>query len=217
VDALVAWITASATLAKNHRTMKIIKRSLFALAMGSIVVTQTGCFGDFALVKKVYNWNKDISDNKWVQELVFLGLSIIPVYAVASFLDVIIFNLIEFWSGTNPLAMNEGDYEMQLMTVKGEKYKMEATKDTFTTTQLSGKDKGVVRVMRFDRCDNTWKYSDADVCDRAVMTFLDERAENVRVYTDNGTVDLAVSEMTDSDALMARFGGCATGDLTCAK
>lgn len=31
--------------------MKIIKRSLFAMALGSLLVTQTGCFGEFALVR----------------------------------------------------------------------------------------------------------------------------------------------------------------------
>lgn len=197
--------------------MERIKKLFVGVGLAAILFTQSGCFGEFALVKKVYEWNDGISDDKFVKSVVFWVLNIIPVYGIAGFLDAILFNVIEFWSGTNPLAMREGDYEMQLLTVKGEQYRMEATKDTFTTTQLTGKDKGVVRIMRFDRCDNTWKYSDADVCDRAVMTFLDDRAENVRVYTDNGTMDMAVSEMTDNDALMARFGGCAPEGLTCAK
>lgn len=204
------------TLASNHNTMKIIKRSLFALAMGSIMVSQSGCFGEFALTRKVYEFHDEISDSKFVKSLLFWLVGGF-VYSITGFLDAVIFNLIEFWGGSNPLSMNEGDHEMQLMTVKGEEYKMEATKDTFTTTQLTGTDAGVVRVMRFDRCDMTWKYSDADVCDRAVMTFLDDRAENVRVYTDNGTMDLAVSELKDSEALFARFSGCSTGSLTCAK
>lgn len=204
-------------MATNHNTMKIIKRSLFALAMGSIMVSQSGCFGEFALVRKVYNWNDELSDSKFVKTLVFYVLTILPVYSIAGFLDIIIFNLIEFWGGSNPLSMNEGDYEMQQLTMKGEEFKVEATKDTFTTTQLTGTDKGEVRVLRFDRCDNTWKYSDANVCDHAIMTFLDDRAENVRVYTENGSIDLAVSEMTDSDVLMAKFGAPASGDAMCAK
>jgi hypothetical protein len=207
---------AIATLASNLKTMKTIKRSLFALAMGGILVSQSGCFGTFALTRKTYEFHDNLTDNKFVKSLLFW----IPggiVYGVVAFLDAVIFNLIEFWSGSNPLSMNEGDHEMQLLTLKGEDYKVEATKDTFTTTQLTGAEKGTVRIMRFDRCDNTWKYSDADVCDRAVMTFLDDRAENVRVYTDNGSVDMAAAELTDSDALMARFGAPVSGDAMCAK
>lgn len=186
--------------------MKFIKRTLFTLALGSLLVTQTGCFGEFALVKKVYDWNDGVTDNKFVKSLVFFALCVIPVYELAGFLDAVVFNLIEFWSGTNPLAMEEGDHEMQLMTMKGERFQVDVTKDTFTTTQLTGADQGVVRLLRFDRCDNTWKYSDADACERSIMTFLDDRAENVRVYTDNGSVDLAVAEMSNTDALMAKFG-----------
>lgn len=194
--------------------MKIIKRSLFALSMGSLLFTQTGCFGSFALVNKVYDWNDSVVDNKFVKTLLFYVLNIIPVYGIAGFIDVVILNLIEFWSGSNPLSMNEGDYEMQLVTVKGEEFKMEATKDTFTTTQLSGEKAGEVRVMRYDRCDNTWKYTDSKVSDMAVMSFIGGDADNIRVYTQNGSVDLTASDMADASVLASKFAAC---DLAMAK
>lgn len=194
--------------------MKIIKRSLFALSMGSLLITQTGCFGSFALVNKVYDWNDSVVDNKFVKTLLFYVLNIIPVYGIAGFIDVVILNLIEFWSGSNPLSMNEGDYEMQLVTVKGEEFKMEATKDTFTTTQLSGEKAGEVRVMKYDRCDNTWKYTDSKVSDMAVMSFIGGDADNIRVYTQNGSVDLTASDMADASVLASKFAAC---DLAMAK
>ncbi|AKU91496.1 hypothetical protein AKJ08_1883 [Vulgatibacter incomptus] len=43
---------------------------------------------------------------KWVQELVFLGLSFIPVYGLFLLGDAFIFNTIEFWTGHNPIAGN---------------------------------------------------------------------------------------------------------------
>lgn len=188
--------------------MKLIRKSAFILAMGSLIVSQSGCFGEFALVRKVYNFNQDVSSSKFVRSLLFWVMNIIPVYGVASFLDVIIFNLIEFWSGSNPLAMNEGDYEMQLVTYKGDEFKIEATKDTFTTTQLSGKKAGEVRVMKYDRCDNTWKYTDSNVQDMAVMTFLNGDADQMRVYTDNGPVDLTTEDMANAAVLNEKFGEC---------
>jgi hypothetical protein len=128
--------------------MKIIRKTALLFAMSSLVITQTGCFGEFALTRRVWEWNDDLSDSKFVKTLVFYVLNIIPVYGIASFIDVVILNLIEFWSGSNPMSMNEGDYEMQMATIKGEKFKMEATKDTFTTTQLTGTKAGEVRVMK---------------------------------------------------------------------
>ena len=178
------------------------------LAMSSLVITQTGCFGEFALVRKVYNWNEEVSPNKFVKTLVFYVLNIVPVYGIAGFIDVVILNLIEFWSGSNPLSMNEGDYEMQMATIKGEDFKIEATKDTFTTTQLSGDKSGEVRVMMFDRNDMTWKYSDSKVCEQPVLGFLDAQGNDVRLYTEFGTMDMAAADLADHDVLMAKLGDC---------
>ncbi|MBK8533234.1 MAG: DUF3332 domain-containing protein [Flavobacteriales bacterium] len=194
--------------------MKIIRKTALLFAMSTLVITQTGCFGEFALVRKVYEWNDNLSDSKFVKTLVFYVLNIIPVYGIASFIDVVILNLIEFWSGSNPLSMNEGDYEMQMATMKGDQFKMEATKDTFTTTQMTGEKAGEVRVMKFDRCDNTWKYTDSNVREAAIMTFVNGDADQIRVYTDNGSVDLTTADMADATALAAKFGGC---DLALAK
>lgn len=187
--------------------MKIIRKTAFVLALGSLTLTQTGCFGEFALVRKVYNWNQDIG-GKFVNTLVFYALNIIPVYGIASLVDFVILNLIEFWSGSNPVSMKEGDYEMQLTTIDGVDYKIEATKDTFTTTQLSGEKAGEVRVMKFDRTNKTWKYTDSEVCDQPVMTFLDDQADAIRVYTEKGAVDLTSEEMNDQTALDAKFASC---------
>jgi hypothetical protein len=187
--------------------MKIIRKTALVLAMSSLVVSQSGCFGEFALVRKVYNWNADIG-GKFVNTLVFYLLNIIPVYGIAGFVDFVILNLIEFWSGSNPMSMNEGDYEMQLATIKGVDYKIEATKDTFTTTQLSGDQAGEVRVMMFDRSDMTWKYSDSKVCEQPVLGFLDEQGDQLRLYTDMGTIDMAAADLKNENVLMAKLGEC---------
>ncbi len=185
--------------------MKTIQKTVFLLALGAFTITQTGCFGEFALTRKAYNWHDGVSSNKFVKSLL-LWIPMAFVYGITGMLDAVIFNLIEFWSGSNPISMNEGDHEMQLATIDGIDYRIEATKDTFTTTQLSGAKTGEVRVLKFDRNTLTWKYSDSRVCDQPVMTFLDERAETVRVYMDNGTMDLATADLQNKDVVMARLG-----------
>lgn len=70
------------------------------------------CLGSFNLTKKCYNWNKSLGD-KWVNELVFLGLSILPVYDICLLADAIVFNSIEFWTGNNPVACNSETIETE--------------------------------------------------------------------------------------------------------
>jgi hypothetical protein len=196
--------------------MERLRAPFLALAMGTLVVTQTGCFGEFALTRKAYNWHDGVSSNKFVKSLL-LWIPMAFVYTVTGGLDAIIFNLIEFWSGTNPISMNAGDHEMQLTTIHGVDYRIDATKDTFTTTQLSGEKAGEVRIMKFDRSTLTWKYSDGDVCEQPVMTFLDDRAGTVRVYTDHGTMDLASTDLEDRDLLASKVGACLDVELASAR
>ncbi len=68
------------------------------------LLSSSACFGSFQLTRKVYAWNKAVSPDKFVQELVFLGLNIVPVYWFAGAADAIFANSVEFWTGTNPVA-----------------------------------------------------------------------------------------------------------------
>jgi len=184
--------------------MKYIRRTAWIVALATVAMTQTGCFGTFALTREVYAYHDSVTNNKFVKSLLYWipgGL----VYAIAVAVDTIVLNLIEFWTGTNPISMNEGDHEMQLVTIKGVHYRIDATKNTFTTTQLSGDEAGEVRIMKFDRNTLTWKYTDSAVCEQPVMTFLDDRAENIRVYTNQGTMDLATAELGNKDLMLAKF------------
>lgn len=70
------------------------------------LVGSSACFGSFNLTRKLWSWNKGVSTEKFVRELVFLGLNIVPVYQVAGFIDVIVINSIEFWTGKNPVDMS---------------------------------------------------------------------------------------------------------------
>lgn len=187
--------------------MKIVRKSAMMLAITILVVTQSGCFGTFALTRKAYEFHDGLTESKFLKSLLFWipgGL----VYGIVGFVDVVILNLIEFWSGSNPLSMNEGDYEMQMAKIKGVDYKIEATKDTFTTIQLSGENSGEVRVMKFDRADMTWKYSDSKVCEQPVLGFLDEQGDELRLYTDYGTMDMAAADLKNEQVLMAKLGEC---------
>ena len=183
--------------------MRTLAKPFLYLSFGILCLTQAGCFGEFALTRKAYAWHDGVNNNKFVKSLL-LWIPMALVYGITGLLDAVIFNLIEFWSGSNPISMNEGDHEMQLATIHGVDYRIEATKDTFTTTQLTGAQVGEVRIMKFDRSTRTWKYSDSRVCDQPVMSFLDEEAMNVRLYGCEGTVDVAAADMGGLAAMARR-------------
>lgn len=79
--------------------MKIQKRLLATLLL--LGFGTTSCLGPDNLYNSVKNWNADISDKDWVNEVVFLGLVIVPVYQIALLGDLVIFNTVEYWSSDN--------------------------------------------------------------------------------------------------------------------
>ncbi len=80
-----------------------MKRLLIALCLTGMLATTAGCYGQFALTKKVHQWNGSVSGDKFVHTLVFWAMIIVPVYEVVMLADGLVFNTIEFWSGSNPL------------------------------------------------------------------------------------------------------------------
>lgn len=69
----------------------------------ALLFAVSGCFGSFSLVKKVYKFNEGLG-TKWVQELGFVVMSIVPIYGGATLIDALILNSIEFWTGDKPVA-----------------------------------------------------------------------------------------------------------------
>jgi hypothetical protein len=63
----------------------------------------TGCIGNFGLSGKVRDFNLEQTQDRWGREILFVVLYVIPVYPFAGFLDIVVFNSIEFWTGTNPI------------------------------------------------------------------------------------------------------------------
>ncbi len=85
---------------------KFMTRLLVITLIGTTTFT-TACFGNFSLTRGIYGWNKSVSSNKFVQWVVFLGINIIPIYPIGGLADLFVFNALEFWTGSNPLASRE--------------------------------------------------------------------------------------------------------------
>lgn len=159
------------------------------LLSGSILFSS--CIGSFSLFNRLLDWNHNIGD-KFVNELVFVAINIVPVYAVAGLADLLVINSIEFWSGNNPVAANAGDVKK----VKGENgdYIVETTEDGYAISK-EGSEESMELV--FNKDTNTWS-----VVAEGVNTEL------VKINND-GTADLylptgeSMNVTMDAQGLMA--------------
>jgi len=135
-----------------------MKRLLLSGAMAAILLTQTSCLGSFVLTKSLLEFNTTVTNDKIVNNLVFMGLCILPVYEIALFVDAVALNLIEFWTGENPVAMNEGEIQEQLITHNGVDYKISATKNQFKFEKVLGDELVDLGVVSYTSDDMVWNY-----------------------------------------------------------
>lgn len=113
-----------------------------SLAVVLTVAAMSSCYGPFRLTSKLHAWNGQVSQKKFVNELVFLGMCIIPAYEICILGDGLIFNSIEFWGGNNPIAMEDGQVGEMEMMHKGRMYKVVTSKNHMTVA-LKGSDEKV--------------------------------------------------------------------------
>ena len=79
----------------------MIKKTLIAGALTAGLLAP-GCLGPNNAYNRLANWNAEVTDHDWVNELIFIGLMIVPVYQLWFTGDILIFNTIGYW-GTNPI------------------------------------------------------------------------------------------------------------------
>lgn len=80
-----------------------MKKTLLSAALTLSLLTPA-CLGPDNLYNGVKNWNATVASQDWVNELIFIGFWILPVYPIAALGDIVIFNTVEYWSGDNPIS-----------------------------------------------------------------------------------------------------------------
>ena len=122
----------------------------------SASVLFSSCLGSFSAFNGLRDWNDGLTNSKFVDNLVFWALNIVPVYGLFMFGDVFIFNVIEFWSGSNPIAMNEGDREVQIVEKDGNTFEMVATKNRLQLKVIEGERKGDKLDLVYKPSEKSW-------------------------------------------------------------
>ncbi len=131
-------------------------KKLTVCVLLSASILFSSCLGSFSAFNGLRDWNDGLTSNKFLDNLVFWVFNIIPVYGLFFFGDVVIFNLIEFWSGSNPLAMNEGDIETQIVEKDGSTFEMIATKNRMQIHVIDGKRKGDKLDLVYSPSQKSW-------------------------------------------------------------
>lgn len=159
-----------------------MKRNLIITSLLSLSLLSSSCLGSFNAFNNLKEWNDQVTNNDFVNNAIFWGLNIIPVYGLFLLGDTIIFNVIEFWSGSNPIAMAEGETEIQIAEYKGQKVKMTAQKNQFKIEVLGGEKKGEIVEMVYTPENKTWYAKD----DNELIKLASFKDGFYMVYTPKG-------------------------------
>jgi hypothetical protein len=94
--------------------MKIIKKILVYILISSFLLGNfANCFGKFALVRKLHEFNSGINvGGPWVAKVIRTLIMYLSFFFAGWWMfaiDIVILNLIEFWTDKNLLGYNEYD------------------------------------------------------------------------------------------------------------
>lgn len=172
----------------------------FSALLLSATILLSSCIGSFGLTNKVKDWNDSLG-NKWVNELVFICMHIVPVYEVSIFVDAVVLNSIEFWTGNNPMAANVGETNIVKNTA-GEEIQITTTENGYN---LSNGEQEMQLV--FDEAEKTW----SAVYDNESVKLMQFTGDNsAQMFTINGnSMNVTLDEAGVNAARLLMLGSFA--------
>lgn len=138
---------------------KIVKLTSVALIVVLLAIGLSGCFGNFAATRKVYDFNKSFGD-KWMNQIMFWVLAAVPVYEFAGIADVLLFNTVEFWTGNNPIAMADGEEVIKYASENGKDLKITIRKNQIHVEDLANPDQELD--LQYKPFEKSWYYQSAE-------------------------------------------------------
>ena len=149
----------------------LMKRAIIAVVLASSLVF-TGCIGSFSLTNKLYSWNEKAS-NKFVNTGILWVLAGCQVYSATIFIDGFILNVIEFWTGTNPMGFTGPETLEKDVMSNGKTYHVTMGNSKITIDQVSGADAGKGITLRYDSAKQSYFLDDWQGNSRKVGTLSD--------------------------------------------
>jgi hypothetical protein len=143
----------------------VFRSSVSLVVLVSFLSITTACYGPFNLTRLVYKWNgglkgKNSTETKWIVEGVFLILIILPVYGVAMFLDAVLLNSIQFWTGSNPLKVETEDGATKVVRVGETTASVSFAADGHSAQVAYARDGKVFQTVQIRQDDSTFRMVD---------------------------------------------------------
>ena len=145
----------------KKKTLKVAAVVLCgALALNS-------CIGSFSLFNNYEKWQCNMTSNKIVNGVV--GFILQPIVGgVCLFVDAVVLNTIEFWSGSNPLAQVGGS--QQVKGSDGRYYTVTTLKDGYEVKAPDGQ----LTTFNHDAATDTWTMTRDGVTSPVDMAWVKE-------------------------------------------
>ncbi|MBE6225195.1 MAG: DUF3332 domain-containing protein [Bacteroidales bacterium] len=162
-----------------------MKKNLKNLALlFSAALILSSCIGSFQLTNKVKDWNDNVG-GKFANEVVFLAFHVIPVYEVCMFVDAVVLNSVEFWTG-NRLVADAGERQM-IKNSFGKDVEIKTLKNGY----LFSDGNSSIKVI-YDADQKTWK-AEIDNQSTDLIKFVDDN--NAQLFMADGEVlDVTLDE-----------------------
>ena len=176
---------------------KIYFRSVVCLLAGSLMFSS--CIGSFSLFNQYAEWQREMSDNKYINAIV--GFFLMPI--VGSFClmaDSLVLNTIEFGTGDNPVASNVGKTQ-KVMGEDGRLYAVKTLRNGYKITSPTGE---VTRLI-YNKADDSWSVSQNGVT-KEIFRF-NEDGKSIRMVVNGETRDFTLNEQGVRDAETAAHEG----------
>lgn len=170
-----------------------MKKSVkFAALLLSVSILMSSCIGSFSLTNKLKTWNEGVGD-KFVNELLFVGMHIIPVYEITILADILVLNSIEFWTGNNALGSKAGETKI-VKNVNGDDITVTAKEDGYNISNGE-----IALNLIFDEADNSWSVE----YNNQINKLMTIDGNNAQLYLLNG--ETMVVTLDEAGVGMARL------------
>ena len=181
----------------NQKIMKKLNLKVAVLLLAGSCLFSS-CIGSFSLFNKYAAWQKDMTNNKYVNAIV--GLLLMPIVGTVTFVaDWLVFNTIEFWSGDNPMASNVGKTQ-KVIGQDGRIYAVKILKNGYEVTAPDG----IVTLFTYNKAENSWSMSQNGQT-REIFRFTED-GKSIRMNVNGQAREFALNEQGVTDAEQVAMG-----------
>ena len=177
---------------------KISLKVAVCLIAGSFLFSSC-MVGSWSLFNKYAHWQTHMSDNKFVNAIVGFVLGAV-CYPIASLVDALVLNSIEFWTGDNPVASNIGKTQ-NVMGQDGRLYAVKTKKNGYEVTNPNG----LVTLFTYNKKENSWSVSQNGLT-KEIFRF-NEDGQSIKVNMNGENRDFTLNEQGVIDAEYAATTG----------